>query len=371
MSYSVDALESPYRRAMETRQSYSRSPGASSGYRTQTWSRASPVSSSSSSSYKRSVSAMSVPVARTYSSAVMSSPDGGDLSPDYAGRVNEKEQLQDLNDRFATYIDKVHFLEEQNRRLEDEIRALRQKQASRAQPEAQHERELRELRTALEALHGEKARAHTDAARLEDDVHRLRARLDDEARARADAEAATRALQKDAADSSLAAGELAKKTQCLQDELAFVRGDHEHEVGELLAQLQAAAAVHERRDWQNKADITESLREIRSQLEGHSSRNLQQVEDWFVCRYTKLNEAAEQNKDAIRSARDEITDYRRQLQAKTVELEAARGTKDSLERQLSDVEERHNSDLSSLQVQHPHHRVKRSKGPIHGLLKTY
>lgn len=337
MSYSVDVLGSPFRRVMDTRTSYSRSSGGSgsSGFRSQTWSRASPISSVA---YKRTMNAESM-----------------DLSMDMTTpAVNEKEQLQGLNDRFAVYIDKVHFLEEQNKQIEAEINALRRKQVSRTQLSDEHERELHELRAAIEQLHSDKARLHLDAERLQDDIQRLRERLEDEARTRADTEAMTRALKKDSGDASLAKAELEKKIQALQDEIAFVRGDHEEEVGDLLAQLQASHVVTaEKREWQ-KADITDALREIRTQLEGHSNRNLQQVEDWFMCRYAKLTEAAEQNKDAIKSARDEISDYRRQMQAKTVELEAARGTKESLERQLNDIEERHNSDLSSLQVNTTH-----------------
>ncbi|MCJ8740904.1 hypothetical protein PDJAM_G00064370 [Pangasius djambal] len=334
MSYSVDVLGSPFRRVMDTRTSYSRSSGGSvsSGFRSQTWSRATPISSVA---YKRTMNAESMDL-------------GMDLTTP-SSALNEKEQLQGLNDRFAVYIDKVHFLEEQNKQIEAEINALRRKQVSRTQLGEEHERELQELRAAIEQLHSDKARLNLDAERLQDDIQRLRERLEDEARVRADTEAMTRGLKKEAGDATLAKAELEKKIQALQDEIVFVRGDHEEEVGELLAQLQASHVVTaEKREWQ-KADITDALKEIRAQLEGHSNRNLQQVEDWFMCRYAKLTEAAEQNKDAIKSARDEISDYRRQLQAKTVELEAARGTKESLERQLSDIEERHNSDLASLQ----------------------
>ncbi|KAG9265504.1 neurofilament medium polypeptide-like [Astyanax mexicanus] len=355
MSFSVDSIGSPFRRTMDTRTSYSRSSGVgtpSSGFRSQTasWSRASPVSSSV---YKRGVNVPVPAAARAYSSVVLSSvSDSADLSavdPDYNKRANEKEQLQGLNDRFAVYIDKVHYLEQQNRQIEDEIHALRQKQVSQSQLGELYERELGELRAALETAHRERAQVQLDTERAEEDAQRLRERLDDEARARDEAEAAARSLRRDAGDAALARQELEKKVRSLQDEVAFVRGNHEEEVGELLVQVQEATHAAADKREHSRADLTEALRDIRAQLEGHSAHNLQQVEDWFVGRYAKLTEAAEQNKDAIRSARDEIADYRRQLQAKTVELEAVRGTKDSLERQLTDVEERHCSDLGGLQ----------------------
>lgn len=56
------------------------------------------------------------------------------------------------------------------------------------------------------------------------------------------------------------------------------------------------------------------------------------------------------NTDAMRSAQEEITEYRRQLQSRTTELEALKSTKDSLERQRSELEERHQADIASYQV---------------------
>ncbi|KAM8743635.1 neurofilament, medium polypeptide a [Acanthopagrus schlegelii] len=353
MSYPVDTIGSPFRRSMDTRTTgygYSRSSGTpSSGFRSQSWSRASPGSTMTT-SYKRSVN---MPASRAYSSTVLSSADSVDytqtsiLNGDYK-RSNEKEQLQGLNDRFVVYIDKVHYLEQQNKQIEAEIQALRQKQVSRSQLGDLYDQELQELRSMLEQINHDKAQIQLDTDHIEEDIQRLRDRFDEEARIREETEAIIRVLKKDGSDSELMKSELEKKVQSLQDEIAFIRNNHEEEVSELIAQIQASQVTVERKDLQ-KANITEALREIRCELEGHSNQNLQQVEGWFMCRYAKLTEAAEHNKDAIKSARDEIADYRRQLQSKTVELESIRGTRDSLERQLNDIEDRHNSDLASLQ----------------------
>lgn len=67
-------------------------------------------------------------------------------------------------------------------------------------------------------------------------------------------------------------------------------------------------------------------------------------------RLDRLSEAAKVNTDAMRLAQEEITEYRRQLQARTTELEALKSTKDSLERQRSELEDRHQADIASYQV---------------------
>ena len=361
MSYTLDSLGNPsaYRRVTDTRSSFSRVSGSpSSGFRSQSWSRGSP--STVSSSYKRSALAPRL----AYSSAMLSSAEssldfsqsssllngGSGPGGDYKlSRSNEKEQLQGLNDRFAGYIEKVHYLEQQNKEIEVEIQALRQKQASHAQLGDAYDQEIRELRATLELVNHEKAQVQLDSDHLEEDIHRLKERFEEEARLRDDTEAAIRALRKDIEESSLVKVELDKKVQSLQDEVAFLRSNHEEEVADLLAQIQASHVTVERKDYL-KTDISSALKEIRSQLECHSDQNMHQAEEWFKCRYAKLTEAAEQNKEAIRSAKEEIAEYRRQLQSKSIELESVRGTKESLERQLSDIEERHNHDLSSYQV---------------------
>ncbi|XP_058869779.1 neurofilament medium polypeptide-like [Acipenser ruthenus] len=350
MSYTLETIGSPsYRRVMDTRTNYSRSSTTpSSGFRSQSWSRASP-SSSLSSSFKRT----NVAVPRAYSSTVHSSSDSLDFSQSSAlngdyKRSNEKEQLQGLNDRFAGYIDKVHYLEQQNKEIEAEIQALRQKQVTHSQLGNVYDQELGELRAVLEQVNHEKAQIQLDTDHIEEDIHRLKDRYEEDVRVREDTEATIRAMKKDVEDSALVKVELDKRAQSLQDEIAFLKNNHEEEVGELLAQIQASQVTVERKDYL-KTDITSALKEIRSQLEGHSSQNFQQAEDWFKCRYSQLTEAADQNKEAIKSARDEISEYRRQLQSKSIELESARGTKESLERQLNDIEDRHNSDLTSYQ----------------------
>ena len=78
----------------------------------------------------------------------------------------------------------------------------------------------------------------------------------------------------------------------------------------------------------------------------------------------RLSEAARSNQDAIRGSQEEIMDYRRQLQSRTIELETLRGTKDSLERQRMESEDRHHEDLNSLQAgihQHKHLVSQREK----------
>uniref|UniRef100_A0A3B3IH72 Neurofilament heavy chain n=1 Tax=Oryzias latipes TaxID=8090 RepID=A0A3B3IH72_ORYLA len=264
-------------------------------------------------------------------------------------RRSEKEILQALNDRFAGYIDKVRNLEMHNRNLEAEAAALRQSQAGRTSVGEHYERELGDLRGLLQQLTGEKARAVMEHDHLEEDIQHLRGRLEDEARNRDELEAAARAMKKYAEDCRLARMELDKKLCALEEEADFLKKNHEEEVADLLAQIQGAQVSFDMRD-ALKADVTSALREIRAQLDSHASKSATHPEDWYQVRMERLSDAAKSNQDAIRGSQEEIAEYRRQLQSRIIELETLRGTKESLERQRMESEDRHQDDINSLQA---------------------
>ncbi|KAL2079682.1 hypothetical protein ACEWY4_025426 [Coilia grayii] len=261
---------------------------------------------------------------------------------------NEKEVLQALNDRFAVYIEKVRHLELQNKHLEAEAAALRQSQVGRSAIGEHYDRELGELRETIAQLTQEKAQFFLEQQHIEEDLQHLSARLEDEMRGREEVEAAIRAVTKYIDESGLARLELDKKLESLQDECAFLKKNHEDDVTDLLGQIQGAQLTVESRD-QLKADLTNALREIRAELDAHASMNSAQAEEWFRVRMEKLSDAAQYNDDAIRAAHDEMSEYRRQLQSRIVELETLKGTRDSLERQRCETENRHQGDMSSLQ----------------------
>lgn len=269
-------------------------------------------------------------------------------------RTNEKEQLQGLNDRFAVFIEKVHQLETQNRALEAELAALRQRHAEPSRVGELFERELRELRAQLEEASSARAQALLERDALADEAQRLRARCEEESRGREAAERALKAQQRDADGATLARLDLEKKVEALLDELAFVRQVHEEEVAELLATLQAssqaAAAAELDVAAAAKPDLSSALREIRAQYESLAAKNLQSAEEWYKSKFANLNEQAARSTEAIRASREEIHEYRRQLQARTIEIEGLRGANESLERQILELEERHGAEVAGYQV---------------------
>ena len=94
------------------------------------------------------------------------------------GRHREKKDMQDLNERFASYIEKVRFLEAQNRKLADELEKLKQKWGKETTAiKAMYQAELDEARKLLDEAEKEKARYQLQCDSLEEQIAELKDRL--------------------------------------------------------------------------------------------------------------------------------------------------------------------------------------------------
>lgn len=89
-------------------------------------------------------------------------------------RTNEKMEMMGLNDRFASYIEKVRMLEQQNKVLVAELNQLRGKEPSRLGDIYQDE--LRELRRQVDNLTTGKARLEIERDNLAADLATLKQR---------------------------------------------------------------------------------------------------------------------------------------------------------------------------------------------------
>uniref|UniRef100_UPI0037E7CB9D low molecular weight neuronal intermediate filament n=1 Tax=Semicossyphus pulcher TaxID=241346 RepID=UPI0037E7CB9D len=286
-------------------------------------------------------------------------------------RTNEKEQLQGLNDRFVSFIEKVHNLEQQNKVLEAEVTLLRQRHNEPSRLHELYEQEIRELRARVEELTHEKSQMHLDCVQMNDTVERVREKLEEETRLREEAENTLKGYRKDVDDATLARLELEKKVESLLDEISFLRKVHEEELQELQTSLQATQVSVEMD--MSKPDLTAALKDIRVQYENLSARNQAQAEDWYRSKFASVTEAAARNQDAIKHSKEELSEYRRQVQARTLEIEALRGHNEALERQIAEMEDRHNNEVGEMQdtIQQLETALRSTKGEMSRHLREY
>uniref|UniRef100_A0A8C5NG94 Desmin n=1 Tax=Gouania willdenowi TaxID=441366 RepID=A0A8C5NG94_GOUWI len=284
---------------------------------------------------------------RTYSGEKLDFNLADAMNQDFLNtRTNEKAELQHLNDRFASYIEKVRFLEQQNAALTVEIETLRGREGPGRVAEM-YEEEMRELRKQIEGNTNQRARVEIERDNLADDLNKLKLRLQEEIQQKEEAENNLSAFRADVDNATLARLDLERRIESLQEEIVFLKKIHEEEIRELQSQMKDTQ-VQIQMDM-SKPDLTAALRDIRVQYEGIAAKNIAEAEDWYKSKVSDLNQAVNKNNDALRSAKQESMEYRHQIQSYTCEIDSLKGTNESLLRQMRDMEDRMGREASGYQ----------------------
>ncbi|ROT64564.1 putative lamin Dm0 [Penaeus vannamei] len=105
------------------------------------------------------------------SAKVRSSP----LSPTRLSRLQEKAELQKLNDRLAAYIDRVRQLELENRSLNMQVETIQESMTKEVTSmKGLYEQELSDARKLLDDTAKEKAQLQIDVGKLRSDNEEIR-----------------------------------------------------------------------------------------------------------------------------------------------------------------------------------------------------
>jgi len=111
----------------------------------------------------------------SFSPGVMTAFTSSGLTDFRGNREKEKKELQSLNERLADYIQKVHYLQTENKKLEAENEALRNRKTEDLQPiRDTYEAEINQARKIIDELSSNKGVAEGKIANLQDEVAQLR-----------------------------------------------------------------------------------------------------------------------------------------------------------------------------------------------------
>ncbi|KAM8916158.1 neurofilament light polypeptide [Spinachia spinachia] len=263
-------------------------------------------------------------------------------------RSQEKEQLVGLNDRFATYIDKVRHLEQQNRALLAELEALRRRQNDPSRLQMLFEGQSRSLRATIDSENGMKMRMEAERDYLRDVYEQTKERFEEEASRRADAEETLQRSREEADRAALSNCDAEAAVVSLCDEMVFLKKVFAEEQEELQAQLQVANISVDVEV--PRPDLSTALRDIRAQYERLANKNMQAAEDWYKGKFASVAEMASKNNEAVHAIREETMEYRRLLQSRSSEIESLRNFIDSLNKQLEDLEDTQTEEVAKYQV---------------------
>ncbi|XP_009969275.1 keratin, type I cytoskeletal 19 [Tyto alba] len=283
-----------------------------------------------------------------YGSSFSSSFGGGLGSGDGLLSGNEKATMQSLNERLASYLEKVRALEEANSDLETKIRDWYQKQGpGPARDYSPYYKIIEDLRDKIldATIDNSKIVLQIDNARLAADD--FKTKFETEQALRMSVEADINGLRRVLDELTLARTDLELQIENLKEELAYLKKNHEEEMSALGGQVAGQVSVE--LDSAPGIDLSKILADMREQYEHMAEKNRKDAEDWFQNKTKELNCEVAVNTEQLQSSKSEVTDLRRTLQGLEIELQSQLSTKAALESTLADTEGRYGAQLAQIQ----------------------
>ncbi|XP_038197241.1 keratin, type II cytoskeletal 8 [Arvicola amphibius] len=256
-----------------------------------------------------------------------------------AVRTQEKEQIKSLNNKFASFIDKVRFLEQQNKMLETKWSLLQQQKTSRSNMDNMFESYINNLRRQLEALGQEKLKLEAELGNMQGLVEDFKNKYEDEINKRTEMENEFVLIKKDVDEAYMNKVELESRLEGLTDEINFLRQIHEEEIRELQSQISDTSVVLSM-DNSRSLDMDSIIAEVKAQYEDIANRSRAEAESMYQVKYEELQTLAGKHGDDLRRTKTEISEMNRNISRLQAEIDGLKGQKATLEAAIADAEQR-------------------------------
>ncbi|UJR26173.1 hypothetical protein I4U23_007517 [Adineta vaga] len=299
-------------------------------------------------------------------------------------REREKRELSHLNDRFASYIERVRYLEALNKKLQLELEHLRGKWGSEtSKVKDMYEVEIREARRIIDETSKDRATAELRAKRAEEetlrykdkyetllasrdadrqkvealqkqladneaDLNLFRRRLvdleDEQKRYRAESQKLILDIQRVTEDldhETIARVQLENEKQSLEEEINFLKQIHAQEIEE----LKHANLIGTALDPSNffKHELSNAIRDIREEYEQLNSQQRNELESWYRMKVTQAVQEVQARRaiegpESVRE-REEIKKLRTLVTDSRTDISAMRQRNGELENRIQELEE--------------------------------
>ncbi|NXK68806.1 K2C75 protein, partial [Sylvietta virens] len=258
-------------------------------------------------------------------------------------RKDEKEQIKTLNNKFASFIDKVRFLEQQNKVLETKWTLLQEQgqknNSGKSNLDPLFEAYINNLRRQLANLLSERGRMDGELKNMQDLVEDFKNKYEEEINRRTAAENEFVVLKKDVDAAYMNKVELEAKVDALSDELNFLRALYEAELAQLSAQVSDTAVILSM-DNNRDLDLSSIIAEVKAQYEDIANRSRAEAEAWYQTKFEELQATAGKHGDDLRNTKGEISELNRLIQRIRSEIENTRNQCATLQTAIGDSEER-------------------------------
>uniref|UniRef100_A0A2K5D7Q9 IF rod domain-containing protein n=1 Tax=Aotus nancymaae TaxID=37293 RepID=A0A2K5D7Q9_AOTNA len=256
-----------------------------------------------------------------------------------AVRTQEKEQIKTLNNKFVPFIDKVWFLEQQNKMLETKWSLLQQQEMARSNMDNMFESYINNLRRQLETLGQEKLKLEAELGNMQRLAEDFKNKYEEEINKRTEMENEFVLIKKDVDEAYMNKVELESRLEGLTDEINFLRQLYEEEIRELQSQISDMSVVLSV-DNSCSLDMDSIIAEVKAQYEEIANCSPAEAESIYQIKYKELQMLTGKHGDDLRHMKTEISEMNRNISQLQAEIEGLKGQRASLEAAIADVDQR-------------------------------
>lgn len=307
---------------------------------------------------------------------------GSPLSPTRYSRLQEKQDLQNLNNRLACYIDKVRHLEAENSRLTREVHTTQETTTREVSNiKSMYEQELSDTRKLLDDTAKERAKLEIDTKRLWDTNEELKNKLEKKTKDLQIAERnlslyearindltsqltqsqterkkitdKDRELEKEnerlnaalndtrhhLEEETLQRIDLENHIQSLKEDISFKDQVYQQELTETRSRRQVEISeIDGRLAEQYEAKLQQSLQELRDQYEAQMRANREEIEMLYENKIKNLTSHAQRNSDAASTAIEELRQTRSGIDTFKQRINELEASTNALNARIRDLE---------------------------------
>uniref|UniRef100_A0A672M4L0 Keratin, type II cytoskeletal cochleal-like n=1 Tax=Sinocyclocheilus grahami TaxID=75366 RepID=A0A672M4L0_SINGR len=270
------------------------------------------------------VSPAAVPIRPVSVNTSLLTPVDLQLDPDLqAVRIQEKEEIKTLNNRFASFIDKVRKLEQENKLLETKWQLLQKETKPESKLEPMLKSYITSLRAQLERVNKDKEHLDIELRNVHAQVEEQKQRYEDEINNRNKAENEFVLLKKDVDTTYLYKNALEDKIAVILEDLNFFKSFYEQELRELQADVKDTSVVVQM-DNSRQLNMEKILADVKSQYEEISACSRKEAEAWYKNKFDLISSQADQRNTELKDNKGAIAAVKRQITRLQNEIASAK-----------------------------------------------
>ncbi|XP_040608716.1 keratin, type II cytoskeletal 6A [Mesocricetus auratus] len=256
-------------------------------------------------------------------------------------RTEEREQIKTLNNKFASFIDKVQFLEQQNKVLDTKWTLLQEQgtKTVRQNFEPWIEQYINKLQRQLDGVLAERGRLDSELRNVQDTVEDYKNKYEDETNNRTASENEFVTLKKNVDTAYMNKVELQAKADSLADEINFLRALHDAELSQMQTHISDTSVVLSMNN-NRSLDLDSIIAEVKAQYEEIAQRSQAEAESWYQTKYGELQVTAGRHGVDLRNTKQEIAEINRMIQRLRSEIEHIKKKCANLQAAIDEAEQR-------------------------------